>query len=188
MARMSQQKFLAQLQSGKLIPAILLLGDEPYLRDACRAELIEKFVPEGSRMWGVSRLFGGSRRDRTGARGGANAADARAAASHFHRRPRAHRKTRREKSRSDCRCDQRVSRKSGAVHGAGAGGKISRSADEAGQVAPRYARSSWKSASATIPKHDSRLRRRWQKHLRARKASNWRAAPRKISRNTSAAT
>src|SRR6202012_78412 len=55
MARMSQQKFLAQLQSGKLIPAILLLGDEPYLRDACRAELIEKFVPEGSRMWGVSR-------------------------------------------------------------------------------------------------------------------------------------
>ena len=56
MARMSQQKFLAQLQSGKLIPAILLLGDEPYLRDACRAELIEKFVPEGSRMWGVSRF------------------------------------------------------------------------------------------------------------------------------------
>ncbi len=55
MAKMSQQKFLAQLQSGKLIPAILLLGDEPYLRDACRAELIEKFVPEGSRMWGVSR-------------------------------------------------------------------------------------------------------------------------------------
>jgi DNA polymerase-3 subunit delta len=56
MARMSQQKFLAQLQSGKMIPAILLLGDEPYLRDACRAELIEKFVPEGSRMWGVSRF------------------------------------------------------------------------------------------------------------------------------------
>jgi DNA polymerase III subunit delta len=56
MARVSQQKFLAQLQSGKLIPAILLLGDEPYLRDACRAELIEKFVPEGSRMWGVSRF------------------------------------------------------------------------------------------------------------------------------------
>jgi DNA polymerase-3 subunit delta len=55
MARVSQQKFLAQLQSGKLIPAILLLGDEPYLRDACRAELIETFVPEGSRMWGVSR-------------------------------------------------------------------------------------------------------------------------------------
>jgi DNA polymerase III subunit delta len=56
MARVSQQKFLSQLQSGKLIPAILLLGDEPYLRDACRAELIEKFVPEGSRMWGVSRF------------------------------------------------------------------------------------------------------------------------------------
>ncbi len=55
MARVSQQQFLDKLQSGKLIPALVLLGDEPYLRDACRAELIEKFVPEGSRMWGVSR-------------------------------------------------------------------------------------------------------------------------------------
>lgn len=55
MARVSQQQFMDKLQSGKMIPALVLLGDEPYLRDACRAELIEKFVPEGSRMWGVSR-------------------------------------------------------------------------------------------------------------------------------------
>jgi DNA polymerase-3 subunit delta len=55
MARVSQQQFLEKLQSGKMIPALVLLGDEPYLRDACRAALIEKFVPDGSRMWGVSR-------------------------------------------------------------------------------------------------------------------------------------
>jgi DNA polymerase III subunit delta len=55
MARLSQQQFMDKLQSGKMIPALVLLGDEPYLRDACRAELVEKFVPEGSRMWGVSR-------------------------------------------------------------------------------------------------------------------------------------
>jgi DNA polymerase-3 subunit delta len=55
MARVSQQQLMDKLQSGKMIPALVLLGDEPYLRDACRAELIEKFVPEGSRMWGVSR-------------------------------------------------------------------------------------------------------------------------------------
>jgi DNA polymerase III subunit delta len=31
-----------------------LLGDEPYLRDACRKNLIEKFVVEAARDWGVS--------------------------------------------------------------------------------------------------------------------------------------
>ena len=55
MARVSQQEFLARLEKGKTIPAILLLGDEPYLRDSCRAELIERFVPEAARAWAVSR-------------------------------------------------------------------------------------------------------------------------------------
>lgn len=55
MARVSAQELLSRLEKGKIIPAILLLGDEPYLRDACRAELIEKFVPEASRTWAVSR-------------------------------------------------------------------------------------------------------------------------------------
>jgi len=54
-ARVSQQEFLARLQKGKAIPAILLLGDEPYLRDSCRALLIERFVPEAARAWAVSR-------------------------------------------------------------------------------------------------------------------------------------
>ena len=55
MARVSQQEFLASLQKGKPIPAILLLGDEPYLRDSCRALLIERFVAEAARAWAVSR-------------------------------------------------------------------------------------------------------------------------------------
>jgi DNA polymerase-3 subunit delta len=55
MARVSQQEFLARLGKGKLIPALLLLGDEPYLRDGCRAHLIEKLVPEAARAWAVSR-------------------------------------------------------------------------------------------------------------------------------------
>src|SRR3989442_9828290 len=55
MARISQKELLARLEKGKPIPAILLLGEEPYLRDACRAQLIEKFVPEAARVWAVSR-------------------------------------------------------------------------------------------------------------------------------------
>jgi len=55
MARVSPEELLARLEKGKLIPAILLLGEEPYLRDACRTQLIERFVPEASRTWAVSR-------------------------------------------------------------------------------------------------------------------------------------
>jgi len=55
MARISQQELVGRLEKGKPVPAILLLGEEPYLRDACRALLIERFVPEASRTWAVSR-------------------------------------------------------------------------------------------------------------------------------------
>jgi DNA polymerase-3 subunit delta len=55
MARVSPQELLSRLEKGKTISAILLLGEEPYLRDACRARLIEKFVPEASHPWAVSR-------------------------------------------------------------------------------------------------------------------------------------
>jgi DNA polymerase-3 subunit delta len=56
MTRLSLQQLKEQLQNGKPVPAILLLGDEPYLRDACRAALIDKFVPEAARTWAVSRF------------------------------------------------------------------------------------------------------------------------------------
>jgi DNA polymerase III delta subunit len=55
MARISSEELLARLEKGKAIPAVLLLGEEPYLRDACRAHVIECLVPEASRTWAVSR-------------------------------------------------------------------------------------------------------------------------------------
>ncbi len=55
MARISANELLARLEKGKAIPAILLLGEEPYLRDSCRTLLIEKYVPEAARPWAVSR-------------------------------------------------------------------------------------------------------------------------------------
>jgi DNA polymerase-3 subunit delta len=55
MARVSPDELLGRLEKGTPIPAILLLGEEPYLRDACRTQLIARFVPEASRTWAVSR-------------------------------------------------------------------------------------------------------------------------------------
>ncbi len=55
MARISPEELVGRLEKGRPVPAILLLGEEPYLRDACRAGLIERFVPEASRTWAVSR-------------------------------------------------------------------------------------------------------------------------------------
>jgi len=55
MAEISANELLARLSKGKPIPAILLLGEEPYLRDSCRAKLIEQYVPEAARTWAVSR-------------------------------------------------------------------------------------------------------------------------------------
>ena len=55
MARIAENELLARLEKGKPIPAILLLGEEAYLRDRCRALLIERFVPEAARAWAVSR-------------------------------------------------------------------------------------------------------------------------------------
>jgi len=55
MGRMSLGELQARLENGKPIPALLLLGEEVYLRDSCRALLVERYVPEGSRTWAVSR-------------------------------------------------------------------------------------------------------------------------------------
>ncbi|HKV24518.1 MAG TPA: DNA polymerase III subunit delta [Candidatus Acidoferrum sp.] len=55
MAQVSTEELLARLEKGKTIPTVLLLGDEPYLRDACRARFIDTFVPEAARDWAVSR-------------------------------------------------------------------------------------------------------------------------------------
>jgi DNA polymerase-3 subunit delta len=55
MARISSQELMERLKKSKVIPALLLLGDEPYLRDACRKLLVETFILEAARTWGVSR-------------------------------------------------------------------------------------------------------------------------------------
>jgi len=56
MAQVKPEELLARIQKGKPVPAILLLGEEPYLRDICRARLIERYVAEAARAWAVSRF------------------------------------------------------------------------------------------------------------------------------------
>jgi DNA polymerase III subunit delta len=56
MARASLEEFKEKVAKGKPVPAVLLLGDQPFLRDACRAQLIDKYVPEAARAWAVSRF------------------------------------------------------------------------------------------------------------------------------------
>jgi DNA polymerase III subunit delta len=56
MPRVTLAQFKERLEKAKAIPALLLLGNEPYLRDGCRAALIERFVPEGARTWALSRF------------------------------------------------------------------------------------------------------------------------------------
>jgi DNA polymerase III subunit delta len=55
MAKASTEDLLTRLKKRASVPALLLLGAEPYLRDACRAQLIDAYVPEASRIWAVSR-------------------------------------------------------------------------------------------------------------------------------------
>lgn len=52
----SPQQLLARLAKGKPIPAISLIGGDRYLRDMCRKKLIEAYVAEGTRDWGVRRF------------------------------------------------------------------------------------------------------------------------------------
>jgi DNA polymerase-3 subunit delta len=56
MPPLTSHELLSRLKKGKPVPAILLLGAEPYLRDLCRAQLIDQYVAEVARTWGVSRF------------------------------------------------------------------------------------------------------------------------------------
>jgi DNA polymerase III subunit delta len=59
MAAVSPQELLARVAKGKPVPAILLLGADRYLRDLCRKKLVEAYVAEGARDWGVRRFSAG---------------------------------------------------------------------------------------------------------------------------------
>lgn len=56
MANVSPQELLARLAKGKPIPGILLVGADTYLRDLCRAKLVDAYVAEGTRDWGVRKF------------------------------------------------------------------------------------------------------------------------------------
>jgi len=58
MADVSPEKLIARLASGKPVPAVVLLGTDPYLRDLCRKQIVEACVPEGAREWAVARVRG----------------------------------------------------------------------------------------------------------------------------------
>ncbi len=56
MPALSLERLLERLAGRKPIGGVSLLGDDLYLRDLCRAKLVEAYVPEGSREWGVARF------------------------------------------------------------------------------------------------------------------------------------
>ena len=56
MPELGTDQLLAKLASGKLVPAILLLGTDVYLRDLCRKKIIDAFVPPAARDWAITRL------------------------------------------------------------------------------------------------------------------------------------
>jgi DNA polymerase-3 subunit delta len=49
-------KLIASLTQGKPVPAIVLLGTDSYLREMCRARILDACVPEAARAWAVARL------------------------------------------------------------------------------------------------------------------------------------
>jgi DNA polymerase-3 subunit delta len=56
MPSINPDELLARLKKGNPVPCILLLGEEPYWRDSCRAMIIEEYVAEAARAWAVSRF------------------------------------------------------------------------------------------------------------------------------------
>ena len=56
MPDISAEKLVAQLNSGKPVAAIVLLGTDSYLREMCRNKIIEACVPEAAREWALARI------------------------------------------------------------------------------------------------------------------------------------
>jgi DNA polymerase-3 subunit delta len=56
MASVTPQELLARLAKGKPIPGVLLVGSDRYLRDLCRNKLVDAYVAEGTRDWGIRRF------------------------------------------------------------------------------------------------------------------------------------
>lgn len=56
MPQATVEDLVQRIEKGTPLPAVVLLGSDPYLRDRCRKALVEKFVPEGAREWAVSKI------------------------------------------------------------------------------------------------------------------------------------
>jgi len=50
------ENLLQRIAKGKAIPAVALMGTDPYLRDRCRNAFIEAFVPQAARDWAVAKI------------------------------------------------------------------------------------------------------------------------------------
>jgi DNA polymerase III subunit delta len=55
MPHITADNLTARIEKQKPVPVLLLLGDEPYLRDAWRAQIVDHQIPEAARAWAVSR-------------------------------------------------------------------------------------------------------------------------------------
>jgi DNA polymerase-3 subunit delta len=56
MATVLPHELQARLAKGKPIPGILLVGADSYLRDKCRKKLVDAYVAEGTRDWGILKF------------------------------------------------------------------------------------------------------------------------------------
>ena len=56
MASISPHELLARLAKGKPISGILLVGGDSYLRELCCKKLVDAYVAEGTRDWGVRKF------------------------------------------------------------------------------------------------------------------------------------
>jgi DNA polymerase-3 subunit delta len=55
MPELSPDRLIERLRKGKPISAIILEGTDPYLREMCRNQIIDTYVPEPMREWALSR-------------------------------------------------------------------------------------------------------------------------------------
>jgi DNA polymerase-3 subunit delta len=56
MPETSPTLLIESLRKGKAIPAIVLMGTDPYLRDMCRNGIINAYVPGAVRDWALARV------------------------------------------------------------------------------------------------------------------------------------
>jgi len=56
MPQLSAESLASRLAKGNPVPVVLLLGEDAYLRAACRDQIVESSVDPAAREWGVSRF------------------------------------------------------------------------------------------------------------------------------------